>query len=286
MIKPNFRLRDFFLIMMCFSIILFNGCFFTPLPNTQILNKQKKFADQEIIKNDKPHVKIVKPSIEENKTINPPATKQGKGYLSDGSALSMGVMDGDEEIKVLQKIKRLEARLGKEKNKVKRLNTEVSELKTAKESIEKDFADTKKEMEEKIANLLDTVKSLESKLKESNARVATAEQELASTIKELLKSQIIETRAQQELYKLKIENLKQGKGEGEIGEVWKEEEKEEKKDEKKEKEVEEKEEESKGEEAEGEEAEGASAVEETGTVEGEETFGEKEGKKKSNNIIN
>ena len=70
----------------------------------------------------------------------------------NGSALSMGVMDGDEELKVLDKIKRLEARLEAEKNKVKTLNSDLSELQIAKESVDKDFADTKKDWKKKTLN--------------------------------------------------------------------------------------------------------------------------------------
>ncbi len=195
---------------MYFSIFLFNGCLSSSIPNSQALNKQNKFVDLEKIENDRPPAKIDRPSIEVNKMTNPPA-EQGSGYLSNGSALSMGVMDGDEELKVLDKIKRLEARLEKERNSVAALNDELSKLQSAKEDIEKDFADTKKRLEEKNSELLDTIKSLELKLKESEARTTTAEQELATVKKELLKAQIVETKAQQELYKLKIDNLKEDK---------------------------------------------------------------------------
>ncbi len=212
MLKTNSRLKDYVLTMMCFLIILFNGCSSSPVPNSQTLSKQNKFIDQEIIiLNDAPPAKIDKPLIEENKTIKPPSTEQGSGYLSEGSALSMGVVDGDEEVDVLKKIKRLETRLETEKNRVKTLNGELSKLQTAKDVVEKDFADTRKELEEKNAELLDVIKSFELKSKEAETRATTAEQELTSTKKELLKAQIVETKAQQELYKLKIDNLKEDK---------------------------------------------------------------------------
>ncbi len=210
MIKTNIRLKDCFLTVMCFSIILFNGCLPTSIPNSQTLNKRNKFVDLEEIENDKPPAKIDRPSIEVSKMTNPHA-EQGAGYLSNGSALSMGVMDGDEELKVLDKIKRLEARLEKERNSVTTLNDELSKLQTAKDDIEKDFADTKKRLEEKNAELLDIIKSLELKLKESETRTTTVEQELSTVKKELLKAQIVETKAKQELYKLKIDNLKEDK---------------------------------------------------------------------------
>ncbi len=210
MIKTNIRLKDCFLTVMCFSIILFNGCLPTSIPNSQTLNKRNKFVDLEEIENDKPPAKIDRPSIEVSKMTNPHA-EQGAGYLSNGSALSMGVMDGDEELKVLDKIKRLEARLEKERNSVTTLNDELSKLQTAKDDIEKDFADTKKRLEEKNTELLDIIKSLELKLKESETRTTTVEQELSTVKKELLKAQIVETKAKQELYKLKIDNLKEDK---------------------------------------------------------------------------
>ncbi len=213
MLKTNFRLKDcIFLTMICFSTILFNSCISSPFPNRQTLSKQNKFVDQEkIILNGTTPAKNEKPSIEENKTITPLPTKQGSGYLTDGSALSIGVMDGDDELKVLQKIKRLESRLKTEKNKVKTLNNQLSKLQIAKEVTDKNFADTKKELEGENADLLDVIKSLESKLNESETRATTAEQKLTSVKTELLKAQIIETKAQQELYKLKIENLKENK---------------------------------------------------------------------------
>ena len=54
MLKTNFRLKDCILTLMCFSIILFNGCFSSPYPNSETLNKQKKFVDQEEIDDDEP----------------------------------------------------------------------------------------------------------------------------------------------------------------------------------------------------------------------------------------
>jgi len=49
---------------------------------------------------------------------------------------------------------------------------------------------------------------LESKLIDTEARAVAAESELKPVKKELLKTQLSEIKAQQELYKLKIDNLK------------------------------------------------------------------------------
>ncbi len=134
--------------------------------------------------------------------------KHGSGYLSGGSTIGLGIVDGDEELKVLEKVKRLEARLVEENNKVNTLNKELSDLQTAKESVEKEFAESKKSLQDKNDKLLEKIKTLESSLKESEARAIAAENELNPIKKELLKTQISETKAQQELYKLKIEKLK------------------------------------------------------------------------------
>ena len=131
----------------------------------------------------------------------------GSGYLSEGSAVRLGLVDGDDEIKVLKKVRRLEARLEAERNKVKALDEDLTNLHVAKESVEKDFANTKEELEEKSNNLLEQINALQSKLEETESRAIATEQELDPIKKELLKAQISETKAHQELYKLKIENL-------------------------------------------------------------------------------
>lgn len=136
------------------------------------------------------------------------AAKPGSGYLSGGSTIGLGIVDGDEELKVLEKVKRLETRLEEENNKVKALNKELTDLQLAKKSVENDFANTKKQLQEKNNNLLEKINELESTLNETESRAIAAEQELIPIKKELLKTQISETKAQQELYKLKIEKLK------------------------------------------------------------------------------
>jgi chromosome segregation ATPase len=137
------------------------------------------------------------------------ATEQGSGYLSEGSSIGMGVIDGDDEVNVLEKIRRLEARLEAERNKVKTFEEKLSKLQTAKEGVEKDFTDTKKRLENENKDLSDKIKALESELSDTEARAVAAEKELSPVKKELLKSQLSEIKAQQKLYKLKIDNLKQ-----------------------------------------------------------------------------
>ena len=142
-----------------------------------------------------------------------PPAEQGSGYLSKGSALRLGIVDGDEEIKVLKKIKIIEARLKALRNEM-RIQTEtsnkkLSDLQTAKEGVEKDFADTKKRLEKENKDLSDKIKAFESKLSDAEARAVAAEKEIKPVEEELLKVQLSEIKAQQELYRLKIDNLKQ-----------------------------------------------------------------------------
>jgi hypothetical protein len=136
------------------------------------------------------------------------ASKPGAGYLADGSTIGLGIVDGDDELRVLKKVKRLEARLEEDKNKMESLNKELSVLKKAKENVEKELASNKKLLKENSKGLLEKIKVLESTVKETESRAIAAENELHPIQKELLKVQISETKAQQELYKLKIEKLK------------------------------------------------------------------------------
>ncbi len=164
---------------------------------------EKDFANNMKVLEERNKYKSTKTSEAESVVARP-----GSGYLSEGSAISLGLIDGDEEIKVLKKVRRLETRLEAERNKVKALGKELTDLQAAKESDEKDFANTKNELEEKSNKLLEKINALESKLEETESRAIAAEEELNPVKKELLKTQIAETKAQQELYKLKIEKLK------------------------------------------------------------------------------
>lgn len=167
---------------------------------------KKKLEEKNDDMSDKTNALVTKLSDTEAEVV---ATDQGSGYLSEGSSIRMGVIDGDEEVNVLEKIRRLEARLEAERNKVKAFEEKLSKLQTAKEGVEKDFADTKKKLENENKDLSDKIKALESELSDTEARAVAAEKELTPVKKELLKAQLSEIKAQQKLYKLKIDNLKQ-----------------------------------------------------------------------------
>jgi len=90
--------------------------------------------------------------------------------LADGSTIGLGIVDGDDELRVLKKVKRLEARLAEEEEKLKALNKDLAELQAAKVAVEKDFANTVKSLEEKSSGLLEKMSTLESTAKEAEAR--------------------------------------------------------------------------------------------------------------------
>ena len=178
----------------------------------KVLNKVKKLEAR--LRKEEDERKKTDALVEElNKQISTlqaaAAAKSGAGYLEDGSTIGLGIVDGDDELRVLKKVKRLEARLVEEQNKVELLNEELTALQSAKETVEKDLANSKNLLQEESDRLLEKISTLESTLKETKSRAIAAEEKLHPIEKELLKVQISETRAQQELYKLKIEKLKE-----------------------------------------------------------------------------
>ncbi len=207
----NKRLCGFVIVLSCLLVVLCNGCF-SEFKEGLLTYKAKLDANKE----DTPSTqqtetkevtpppqqdttKEISPPLE-GKTANAPASDQGKGYLKDGSTVSLGILDGDEELKILEKIKRLEKELNKEIQKREALEESLAEMKAAKDEIEEEFITTKKELEEVNNKLLEDINALEKK-------VAAAEQQSEQLEKKILDSQIAETKTQQELYKLKIEQL-------------------------------------------------------------------------------
>ena len=180
MSKSNYKLKEYIWTTLCISIILLNGCKLLELDQTKPaasrdvplikVSKTKEVppVKEDKIKTDKPAAIRDKPLIKESKEIEVPPAEQGSGYLSEGSTISLGIVDGDEELKVLKKIKKLEARLEALRNKMsiqeETSNKKLSDLQAAKEAVEKDFADTKKRLEKENKDLSDKIKTFESKL--------------------------------------------------------------------------------------------------------------------------
>jgi hypothetical protein len=225
MSKANSKFKGYIWPILCISIILLNGCEYLQLNKAKpAVSRDKPLIEvskAEVVppveenktKTDKPAASSDKPLIKESNAIEAPPAEQGSGYLSQGSPLGLGMVDGDEEVKVLKKIKKLEARLEALRNdmriKTKASNKKLVDLQAAKEVVEKDFADTRERLEKENKDSSDKIKVFESKLIDFEARAVSAENELNPVKEELLKTQLAEIKAQQELYKLKIDNLKQ-----------------------------------------------------------------------------
>ncbi len=190
-------LKKHILIFLCLLVVFGNGCF---SPKIEQKKPDKSGIKQHTLKTAEPAVKQV-----ETKAVT--STSQGTGYLSNGSTVSVGVLDGDEEIKILEKIRRLERALNEESEKQKTLAQNLADLKAVKEKDEKEFTETKKELEEINTNLSEDIKLLKSRLKDLEEKLAIAELEQKQLKEKLLKTQIAETKAQQELFKLKIDQL-------------------------------------------------------------------------------
>jgi hypothetical protein len=225
MSMANLKFKEHIWAILCISIILLNGCEYLELNQAKPAARRDKPlievsktrevppVEEDKAKTDKPAVSSDKPLVKESKAEEAPPAEQGSGYLSKGSALGLGIVDGDEEVKVLKKIKILEARLKALRNEMRiqaeTSNKKLSDLQAAKEGVEKDFADTKERLEKENKDLSDKIKAVESKLSDFEARAVSAEKELNPVKEELLKTQLSEIKAQQKLYKLRIDNLKE-----------------------------------------------------------------------------
>ncbi len=202
MITLNKGLREFVIVISCLLVVLCNGCF-SDLKEEVLTYKARLDADKELTPPPKQNTtEEVSPPVDQKTASVNTSDQQGKGYLKDGSTVSLGVLDGDEELKILEKIKRLEKKLSKEILKREALEESLAEMKAAKDEIQEEFIITKKELEGVNNKLLEDIKALEE-------RVAVAEKQSEQLEKKILDSQIAETKAGQELYKIKIERLEE-----------------------------------------------------------------------------
>ena len=234
MSKDNSKFKGYIWPILCISIILLNGCEYLELnrakpaassekPLIEVSKAEELEALKKIekietrLKTEKENMNLqmetLNKKISDIQASKETPAEQGSGYLSKGSPLGLGMVDGDEEVKVLKKIKILEARLKALRNEM-RIQTEtsnrkLSNLQIAKEGVEKHFADTKERLEKENKDLSDKIKVFESKLSDAKTRAVSAENELNPVKEELLKTQLSEIKAQQELYKLKIDKLNQ-----------------------------------------------------------------------------
>lgn len=212
MITLNKRLIGFVIVISCLSVVLCSGCLSELKEDFLTYRANKQDAAKEVT--------TPPPSPQQNITREAPPLKQeaanvlasdqqGKGYLKDGSTVSLGVLDGDEELKVLEKVKKIEKELNREIKKREIIEESLVEMKAAKSKVEEEFIITKRELEEVIKNLSEDIKSLDIQKKELKEKAVAAVQQTEKLKEEILSSQIAETKARQELYKLKIERLEE-----------------------------------------------------------------------------
>ncbi len=213
MITLNKRLREFVIVIFCLSVVLCSGCLSELREDILDFKAKQDAAIEEMPSPPQQNItKEVSPPLEQetaNVTVPEQEPQQGKGYLKDGSTVSLGILDGDEELQVLEKIKRLEKELDKEVEKRNAVEESLAETRAAKDKIEEEFIITKRELEEIIKNLSEGIKGLETQNEESDEKAVTAKLQIEMLKEKILSIQISETKAQQELYKLKIEKLEE-----------------------------------------------------------------------------
>ena len=220
----NKRLREFVIVIFCLSVVLCSGCL-SELREDILSFKAKRDAAIEEMPTPPPSpssspsqqdtAKEASPPLEQETasvTVPEPEPQQGKGYLKDGSTVSLGVLDGDEELQVLEKIKRLEKELDKEVERRNAIEESLAEARAAKDKIEEEFIITKRDLEEINEDLSRDMKVFKSQKEALEGKLASAERQIEQLKEEALNSQIAETKAQQELYKLKIKKLEEKQG--------------------------------------------------------------------------
>lgn len=208
------------IISVCIVFVLLSGCLLKrkddPIPDFGMTDRRGGLTESEKVENMRRGLSpmtVAKPV--ESYQFNPKNVikvkddhyGQGSGYLSQGSTVDLGVVDGESELKVLDKIRSLERELNREKAIHKKLDQKLRDLKIAKEKVEKGLADAKVQLAEYQENLKSEIESWKAKLEETEARTFVAEQRLEPLKEELLKAQITETKAKQELFNMKIKYL-------------------------------------------------------------------------------
>ena len=192
------------LVVSCSLIIVCNGCFVVATgPNVPPV---ESWLGQNTVRQAETVVK-------QEETVSALPESHGSGYLSEGPTVSVGLLDGEEELKILEKIKRLEKSLNKEKERRETLEQNLTDVKVAKEKVEEECSETKKELEANNKNLTEEMKVLDARIKDLEKKLAIAELKPKQLEEEVIKAQIAETKARQELFKLKIDQLEKSEDE-------------------------------------------------------------------------
>ena len=213
MITLNKRLIELVIVIPCLSVVLCSGCLSELKEDFLTYRANKQDATKEVTTPppSPPQQNITReaPPLKQESVNVLASDQQGKGYLKDGSTVSLGILDGDEELKILEKVKKLEKKLNREIKKREVIEESLVETRAAKSKVEEEFIITKRELEEVIKNLSEDIKSLDIQKKELKEKAVAAVQQTEKLKEEILSSQIAETKARQEMYKLKIERLEE-----------------------------------------------------------------------------
>ncbi|MCP5004034.1 MAG: hypothetical protein GY941_08845 [Planctomycetes bacterium] len=188
------------LILGCILIVISNGC-------SMLITAQRKPVEPLVKKHSTGSVEA---GVEIDETQNDQPVSEGAGYLSGGSTVSVGLLDGDEELRILELVRKLEKSLEIEKEMRQALEQNLADMTAAKENVDNEFAATKIELEGDIYNLREEMKGLKAKIEELKKDIIVAESRPKKLEEQLVKAQIAETKARQELFKLKIDLLESG----------------------------------------------------------------------------
>ncbi len=188
------------LILGCILIVISNGC-------SMLITAQRKPVEPLVKKHSTGSVEA---GVEIDETQNDQPVSEGAGYLSGGSTVSVGLLDGDEELRILELVRKLEKSLEIEKEMRQALEQNLADMTAAKENVDNEFAATKIELEGDIYNLREEMKGLKAKIEELKKDIIVVESRPKKLEEQLVKAQIAETKARQELFKLKIDLLESG----------------------------------------------------------------------------
>ncbi|HHT9144074.1 MAG: hypothetical protein Q7J76_05620 [Candidatus Brocadiaceae bacterium] len=141
-----------------------------------------------------------KPGNSSNEAIAPP---KRSGYLASGSTVKVDTGAGNQKTSVLEQLEETRQALISSQAKADSLEKELGNVKEIKTALEAEMEETKKQLE--VAQQL-TIEN-ERLNKQLNESHEPYEKKIKKLTLELTKAQIEETKAQQELIGLKIEQL-------------------------------------------------------------------------------
>lgn len=141
-----------------------------------------------------------KPGNSSNEAIAPP---KRSGYLASGSTVKVDTGEGNQKTSVLEQLEETRQALISSQAKADSLEKELGNVNEIKTALEAELEETKQQLEAAQQIVIENER-LSKQLKESHEPY---EKKIKKLTLELTKAQIEETKAQQELIGLKIEQL-------------------------------------------------------------------------------